>query len=51
MRDNMERYGRKLLAVQLQMQDDAEPVTNPANNNEVIGYIEHADEHRNESHC
>ena len=29
---------------QIEAIEGAEPVTNPANNNEVIGYIEHADE-------
>lgn len=42
MRDNMSATVEKLLATTAV--DGAEPVTNPANNGEIIGYIEHADE-------
>ena len=42
MRDNMQAWLETTKAIEAI--DGAEPVTNPANNNEVLGYIEHADE-------
>ncbi|WP_448554349.1 bifunctional proline dehydrogenase/L-glutamate gamma-semialdehyde dehydrogenase PutA [Thalassotalea montiporae] len=42
MRDNMQAWFETTKAITAI--DGAEPVTNPANHNEVLGYIEHADE-------
>ncbi|NMP31859.1 bifunctional proline dehydrogenase/L-glutamate gamma-semialdehyde dehydrogenase PutA [Thalassotalea sp. M1531] len=42
MRDNMDKWFETTQAIAAV--DGAEPVTNPANHNEVLGYIEHANE-------